>query len=190
MLTVKNLDKISGQDQYLGEALRSIQEAINQGFTKVGVDPTGNFTTPPAIQGFVVNAANGSFAGTISDSSPIYRPIHYFVEWSTDPQFTNPVGRMIYLGPARDFHVFLGNVTAYFRAYSMYFGSQSASPIIYASTNPVTGGGVAAPTFPPSGGAGTASGNGQQNGTGFGPNQYRYPPTNPGLNPRGRVFPQ
>lgn len=180
-LKVSNLNDIKRRDPILGEALQSLQDAMNNGFQQNGVDPTGEQGAPPNITQLNVTAANGIFSISIVDNGAIYKSIIYFVEWSLNANFAP--SRTIQLGATRTHDVTLGNVTAYFRAYSQYPGSQASQPVYFAS-NPVTGGGSTAPAPTPSTGAGTASGTGTQAGTGSGPTAFRPSTSNPGTNPR------
>ena len=180
-LAIKNLSILHNRDPFLGEALKSIQDALNQGFTQTGVDATGEIPPPPTISALNVSAANGLFSISIVDNGAIYKSIEYFVDWSLNANFAP--ARTIEMGSTRTLDIFLGNVTAYFRAYSSYPGSQ-ASQGVYFAANPVTGGGVAAPAPTPSTGAGTASGTGNQSGTGSGPTPFRPAPSSPGQSPR------
>lgn len=180
------LQYIKGKvDPRLADALGKIVDAINGGLAQVGVDPVQTFQTPPAVQALNVSQQNGIFSASITDNSAILKPINYFLEYSTDPSFTNGV-RVEHLGPARTKDLNLGAQTLHFRAYSQYQGS-AASAHIYAIQNPVAGaeGALAPPPPPASTGSGTGSSTGNQAGTGFGPSQARAPQFNPSGPPTG-----
>jgi hypothetical protein len=110
----------------------------------------------------VVTAQNGQFNITLSDPDGMAAPnlgIHRFLEWDTNPAFTNPTVEDI--GPAYGESLQLGNVTAYWRAYSQYRNSAVSQKVIFGGTTPiaVVGGGAAVPA-PPGGGSGGAGGGG------------------------------
>ncbi len=168
MLKVPNLAPIRSKDPYLYEALTQIVNAINQLGKSTGADPSGSVTPPPNIGRITITAQDGVFEIAIVDKSPITRPIHYFVEYDTSPNF--PVPKVVPLGPTRNARVFLGNVMLYWRAYSQYVGSNPSKPVTF-GTPPaaVAGGGtLSGPAQQPSQGSGTASG--EQGGSGFGLN--------------------
>ena len=183
------LQYIKGKiDPRLADALRNIVDAINEGFSKVGVDATQQFQTPPTVQAVNVTQGNGIFSARITDNGPILNSLHYFLEYSTDPTFTNNV-TVKHLGPSRTWDGNLGAQTLHFRAYSQYQGS-APSAHVYAIQNPLVGEGDAAPYAPPSTGSGTGSSTGQQTGTGFGPTPARAPQFNPSGRPTGAPRPQ
>jgi hypothetical protein len=116
-----------------------------------------NTPEPPGVGGLVVTGQEGHFNIAITDESPIYRGINYFVEHADNPQFTNP--HVIDLGASRNHNVFLGNVTRYFRAYSAYPTTGPGKPVYFGSQaqpRAVQGGGSnGGPNFTASQGSGT-----------------------------------
>jgi len=166
VLKIPNLAPIKNQNPYLYEALTRIVAAINQLGKSAGADPTGNITPPPNIGSISVTAQDGVFEIAIVDRSAITRPVNYFVEYDTTPNFDAP--KVLPLGPTRNARIFLGNVALYWRGYSQYVGSNPSKPTPFGSppTAVAGGGALAGPALQASQGSGTASGT--QGGSGFG----------------------
>jgi hypothetical protein len=156
MLSLKHLGKLEAQDPYLGETLRAIQKAINQGHATAGVDPTGPFPTPAAPSSIIVTAANGWFDVSIMDSNP-QRGLVYFIDYDTNPNF--PAARTEYRGPTRNWYVQLGNQTLYWRCHSQYLGSNPSPFTVFGGSTPtpVVGGGASGPAPATSQGTGSGS---------------------------------
>jgi hypothetical protein len=173
---IKYLDSIRSQGvfgQQVAEALNSLGIQVGNISQKVNVDPAGQqIAAPPNIGSLSVLGANGVFDAAIVDAGTIQLGILYFLEYSLDINFTQPI--VISLGPSRNWRGFLGNQTLFWRAYSQYTGSPTSSPVSFGTPpTPVVGGGAAGPTIQPSSGSGTCSTNGQQGGHGLGPVQIR-----------------
>jgi hypothetical protein len=165
MLTITQLARIKGTDPYLYESLRQVVAAVNALGRATGVDPAGSIEPPSPIGGLSVVAADGIFDVSITDNSPVYRGIFYFVESDTSSSFIAP--RVHFLGCSRNLRLALGNLTLYWRAYSQYLGSLPSPPVTFGSPPAaVVGGGSSGPTLAPSAGSGTAKA--QQGGSGFG----------------------
>jgi hypothetical protein len=175
MLLLPQLKHIESSDPRLYDALHRIVAAVNNLGRGVGVDPAGATAAPANIAALSVTAANGIFDIAITDNSPLVRGIQYFAESDFAPGFTQP--HVYALGPSRNARFALGNLTLYWRAYSQYLGSAPSTPVAFG--NPpiaVAAGGAAGPIPQPSAGSGTAAGNGQQGGVGFGKELFRDPP--------------
>lgn len=172
MLNLPQLKTTESTDPRLADSLRRIVDAVNNLAVGTGVDPAGATAPPAAISAISVTAADGIFDVAITDNSPLVRGINYFVESDTTPGFNQP--HVYSLGPSRNMRISLGNLTLYWRGYSQYAGSSPSSPVTHG--NPpaaVVGGGASGPALQPSSGSGTASGTGQQGGSGFGKIQFR-----------------
>jgi hypothetical protein len=166
-MTIKNLDYLRGLKSSdfpdlgakLYEALKSIAEQSVNMQQQTNANPTGAPQSPPSVNGLKVQAANGHFSGAITDENPLYRGVQYYAEHDTDPNFTNP--QIVHLGDSRNFNMFLGNGTHYFRAYSAYAGSAPGAPAYHGSAAeplPVVGGGeVGSPAYLPSQSSGTGT---------------------------------
>ena len=159
----------------LADGLQRLEDAVNNLAVNVGADPTGFVPQAPTIQGLMVKAANGLVHVSINDSNPISKNLHYFVEYSTDPAFSQP--HVEHLGPSRGGVLNLpgktdGNATQnfYLRGYSQYQGGIAGKPINFggAIPTPVNPGGTTLLTLLPSTGSGTAPNNGERGGQGFG----------------------
>lgn len=139
------------------EALDDIDGSNSNLAQQVNGNATGNPKAPAAIARLDVTAQNGHFQIAITDNSPIFRDIHYWVEHADNVHFISP--HVIHMGQSRNFNLFLGNVTRYFRAYSSYASSPPSAPAYHggrAQPVAVTGGGsVGGPAFLPSQGSGT-----------------------------------
>ena len=162
---------------HLSEALRILQDGINNLGNHVSVDPAGTSPAPPIPQSLTVKAnGTGLVHAVISDSNPINKNLHYFIEVDTSPSFPQP--HVIHLGPSRTMSpIYLpakddsGNPqNFFFRTYSQYQGSHPSSPIYFGGTVPtaVNPGGTQQMTLLPSTGSGTASNTGEQGSAGFG----------------------
>lgn len=157
-------------DSRLTDALDSQQNAINHIAEQLGASAVGATTPPPTISAVTVSkTTNGSLQAVIQDNTPVNWGIHYFLEHSTTPNFTQP--HVIHLGQSR---TWIGPDVSkdfpYWRAYSMYPGQSDQSTAVYHR------GVIATAPVLPSTGSGTASGNGQQGGQGFGLAAKRTPP--------------
>jgi hypothetical protein len=170
----------------LGEALRRVQDSINEMADNTGVSSIGPLPAPPPLQSVQIKTAGEMVHFAINHQAPISKSIKYFTEVATEPSFAQPV---VYdhgasrtpppiTLPTKDDN---GNpVNYYFRHYSQYHGSP-ASPILTYGGNvpaPVTLTGGTQMTLLPSTGSGTASPAGTQGGQGAGSVQFR-PPTGP-----------
>lgn len=183
---VPNLDYIKSKDHKLGEALESMQNALNLTAQQTNANPTGKVGAPPPIQKVNVSAANGLHDIQIVDNQQIYRGIEYFLEYSSTASFSAP--RVIHVGTARNHSIFLGTGTFFWRAYSQYPTGDPSPPVYFGSQQtptPVSGGGtITGPAQLPSGGSGTAAYNGTDGGAGYGKTPYR---TTSGIAPRTTV---
>jgi hypothetical protein len=167
MLQLPQLKTIESTDPRLADSLSRLQSAVNTLGAGTGVDPAGQTPAPAQIAAISVLAADGIFDIAITDNSSVTRGINYFVESDTSAGFNAP--QVYSLGPSRNLRVALGNLTLYWRGYSQYLGSAPSAPVSFGSPpTAVTGGGSSGPPQQASSGSGTASGNGQQGGSGFG----------------------
>lgn len=179
---LNQLNKTPVIGRYMVNALRKVMSGINNLGSNIAVDPTGaNVSAPNPIQNLTVKASSGSYHAVISDANPIQRGLNYFVEYDTDPSFSQP--HVQHLGasrtmapiqlPAKDDD---GNDTAWhFRAYSQYRGGDPGTPVNFGGKKPtpVSGGGTLQMSLIPSTGSGTAQNSGQQGGSGLGRFQQR-----------------
>lgn len=157
---IKNLSTIG--DPLLQEALKSIEDTINQSGNTAGVNPAGVATAPQNAGSITVTQANGVYDVVINDSANERGEI-YFVEWSLSSSFAP--ANMIQLGAARSWRGYLGlAANSYWRFYKQLQGS-NPSAWINCSANPIGHGGTAGPTpqFP------QGSGSSNQSGRGLGP---------------------
>jgi hypothetical protein len=167
MLQLPQLKTVESTDPRLADSLQRIVNAVNTLGVGTGVDPAGATQPPAPIAAISVQAADGIFDVALTDNSQITRGISYFVESDTTPGFNQP--HVYSLGPSRNMRVSLGNLTLYWRGYSQYLGSAPSAPVAFGSPPAaVVGGGVSGPAPQSSSGSGTASGTGQQGGSGFG----------------------
>lgn len=186
-MNLPNLDflknvKIPGYSDFgtrLHETLKAIVSGTNNTEQQANLNPVGHPIAPPQVnQLHAVSNGQGLFSLQITDNNKIYRGIRYYVEHDTDPQFGNP--HPIALGDSRTHHIFLGNGTFHFRAYSAYPGSGPSSPVYMGTSSnptPVVGGGtIGAPTPIASQGSGTGAPGTGLNGPGKIPFRGDAPP--------------
>lgn len=137
---------------------------------------------PPNLVNFSVVGQNGFFDCAIQDHSSPNPGITYYMEYSANPSFLRDSTFVIDMGASRNLHVFLGNATYYWRAYSKYPTSQANTPVIFggnASPIAVNGGGMQAPLTAPQPSQGSGGGvNGGQPGAGNGVNRQPLLPQN------------
>ena len=156
-------------DPRLAEAFDALQEAHNSVFNKSSMSPVGETPVPPQVSNLEMSAGNGVFQARITDNNPVTMGINYFLEYSNTPNFAAP--HVVHLGPSRTWRQNLGPITLHWRAYSQYQSGQPSKPVYFgnpANPTPVSSAGAIAPSLPASTGSGTASGNGQQGGSGYG----------------------
>lgn len=176
------LRQIPNIGEYLGEALRKLQEGTNNMGQNAAIDPAGTIPPPPPVQELIVKTnGNGLVHAVINDNNAIQKNLHYFVEYDTNPAFPQP--HVAHLGasrsmnpitlPANDDH---GNPQSfYFRAYSQYPAGHPGDVVHFGGTTPtaVNPGGTQNMTLIPSTGSGTAPSDGQRGGSGFGKVLFR-----------------
>ena len=164
-------------------AMKKVQDNVNQLATNVGAD-TRILPPPPNIGGLTVKSSGtGLVHAVISDPTPeLKRNIQYFLEYDTNPGFTQP--QVEHMGSSRQVVLRLpgkndasDDQSFYFRAYSQYPGSAIPSkPMVWGGpTDPtaVAPGGSDPLTLIPSTGSGTAANNGTGGGSGLGRNLHR-----------------
>lgn len=165
---------------YLG--LNRLVSQVNQLATNLGGD-TGAMPPPPNIASLTVKSSGtGLVHAMISDPGNVSRNLQYFVEYDTNPAFTQP--QVVHMGASRGALLHLpgkndggDGQNFYFRGYSQYPGSQKPSDrVVYGSTTTPTAvapGGTDTLTLIPSTGSGTAANSGQEGGSGLGQNLKR-----------------
>jgi hypothetical protein len=144
---VKQLSYIKTADHKLGEAIDDLIRAHDNTSQNLQNDPNGADVTPANVASVKAQTGTAVIGGVtigggvhvaITDNSKIGRAVHYFVEYSNDPNFTNPW--VEHLGPSRNKMISLPNGTYYFRAYSQYpAGGPPSAPILFSSPIVVTG---------------------------------------------------
>ena len=168
-LQIPNLDYIRGKDQKLADALIAIRDGINSTGQQLGVDASGELPPPHPVQQINASESGGTVYGSITDNSPVFRPINYFVEWDTNPNF--PAPRIVHLGPSRTFEL------AHRRSENPHPNVQRLSRLacqhayLLSWCHSGKWNGCAEPAAPPA--QEQQSGNGGQPGQGFGPTLYR-----------------
>jgi len=121
----------------LGEALETIVEHITASDKLSGVDGSGQVAAPTAPSQLQVSAGtDGSVEFAITDDAVVVQqgggpsqpsPICYFIEFSTDKNFTNPLPLTHQAGAIRNGRIFVGQQAWYFRCYSQYPGSNPSA---------------------------------------------------------------
>lgn len=172
-----NLDEIEAMWPRLGQWLRSnMIPAINNIGKQIAVSPVGALSPPDAPQSLAVKVSGEYAHVSITDNAKLQKGVQYFTEVSTSPSFSQPI--VIHHGASRTSHPFplpTNNdggepQTYYFRSYKQYHGSDPSAHVVYGGQQPigVTMTGTTNMTLLPSTGSGTASGDGQQGGSGLG----------------------
>lgn len=159
-------------------ALKKVVDNLNQLATNLSAD-TKALPAPPPVAGVdVKTSGTGLVHAVISDPAPIIsRNVQYFLEYDTNPAFSQP--HVEHLGASRSRVLRLPGKTDggdaqtfYFRAYSQYLGSKHpSSPVVYGSPtvpSAVAPGGSDTLTLIPSTGSGTAANSGLEGGSGLG----------------------
>ena len=160
MFRVQNTPAIRTEaGQHTAEAIEQIVKVINSLAKQQNFDPAGVNVVPQPPASLNITAANGIANIQIVDNNPNanaahYHGIAYYVEAATDAGFKNVV-HVEAMGASRNKNIFLGSQTLYFRVYSQTTGSQPSLSTA-CGQNPVTCGGVAAPTQQPYQGSGTS----------------------------------
>jgi hypothetical protein len=169
----------------LSQGMQRIEDGINNLGTQLAAEPVGLAAPPPPLQGVNVKPASGTgelVHVTLTHNAPIVKNIHYFLEYDNDPSF--PAPHVEHLGTSRGKVLNLPTKTDggvaqnwYFRGYPQFPGSKPAKPVNFGGIvpAPVVLGGTTQLTLQPSTGSGTAAGNGQQGGSGFGKTNTRAP---------------
>ncbi len=192
---IPNLDEIKARDPLLGEALETLADLHDNLGQKLSVNPQGKTLTPPAHVNLHVTAQNGVLHTTVDNgNNPRTRNLHNFVEWDTNPNFTNAQVEALHVGTQRRIPTFLG-AKVYLRSYTMYPDGEQQSPYQYAEIHDnaptfvtsATGTGVTTttskvigPAPPPTRGSGTSPVPGQ----GFGVEHFVADATTPGKPPK------
>lgn len=173
-LAIPNLQQIRQDSPLVGRAFDKIGQWISNVNLYNGLDITGNPSTPPTINSLDVTQANGVYHAVITDNGDIYRPVNYFVHYSTDSTFAPQNTHVVDLGSSRTQRLPLfppQNQPVYFRAFSQYKnGGPASTPVNHGGTTPTgiaSTSTIAGPSFPTSTGSGTGTGNGA------GSNYYR-----------------
>jgi hypothetical protein len=176
------INQIPEVGPYIAEMARVMEDGINNLGQHIAVDPAGTSPAPPTPQSLSVKTnGTGLVHVAISDSNPIQKNLHYFVEMDTSPNFPQP--HVFHLGPSRTMAPFVlpssdDNALPqnfYFRSYSQYQGSKPSKSSVYGGNTPtaVNPGGTQQLTLIPSTGSGTASNTGQVANAGFGIDLFR-----------------
>jgi hypothetical protein len=174
---ISRLRKVDDHGQWLQSAFQRIEDAVNNLGRNTAAAPKGILPPPPPIQQVTVKTnGNGLVHAVIGDENPIEKGLHYFLEYDTTPDVTQP--HVVHLGASRTMNpIALPALDDdgipqqfYFRGYSQYPGGRPGTPIHFGGETPapVAPGGTQQMTLIPSTGSGTAQNSGQQGGSGFG----------------------
>jgi hypothetical protein len=176
--------KAGNAQALLSNALQRIEDGVNNLGQQLAAEPVGLASPPLPLEAVNVKTSGEQVHVTLTHNVPIAKNVHYFVEYTqNDPNFLAP--HVEHLGTSRGRVLNLPSKTDgggathnyYFRAYPQFPGSKPAAPVNYGGITPaaVTLSGTTALTLQPSTGSGTAAGNGQQGGWGFGKTNTRGP---------------
>jgi hypothetical protein len=196
---IPNLDWVKATNPLLGEALETFADLFDNVGQKISVNPQGKTLTPPPHVSLNAVGQNGIVHVSVDNgNNPRTRQLHNFVEYDTDPNFTNPQTESLHVGTQRRIATFTGQ-TIYLRSYTMYPDGEQQSTYKYAQINdglasqtylqatgtPPSGTQTVTttlpgPVFPPSKGSGTSPTGGQ----GFGVEKFVSSDTTPGKPPK------
>jgi hypothetical protein len=182
---IPNLDHFWEHSPLLAEALQSLRDGVDSLGQKLSVNPQGETNAPEPPSAINVAAAGGVTHITLTDKNPRTRQVHYFVEYDTDPNFTNAHTEHLGVARTRRIPTFMGaDKPLYVRAYAQYPDGRRSSIIYHGSPHdptPINDGAVTnGPALPPTTGSGTA----QSPGYGFGHDKFVSPPLTPGKPPK------
>lgn len=181
---VANLDHFWNNFPLFAEALESLRAGIDTLGQKMNVNPQGQTLPPAPPSALNVVAQNGITHVTLTDNNPRTRQVHYFVEYDTNPNFSNAHTVSLHIGRSARIPTFMGSTPFYVRAYSMY-PDGGRSNIIYKGTaqRPVAildGAAAVGPPLPKTPGSGTS----KVPGHGFGQEKFISGPNTPGKPPK------
>jgi hypothetical protein len=171
----RELVQVRNENPSLGNLIRRVIAAVERMAQNTGVSAVGQAAPPPTVGAVQVKAAGGIAHVTVSDSAQVSKPVEYFIEHDTDPNF--PAPHVVHLVSSRGAFLNLpakndagASQNWYFRAYSQYPGSQPSKPVYFGGLSPtaVSVGGAVQLTPLSSTGSGTASPLGGQGGWGRG----------------------
>ena len=167
-LNLPNLEWIRQKDPRLLETILALSQHVENLSNNSVASTQSDYPAPSNIGAVNVTAADGIHDVKITDNAVIRRGVNYFLEYATEPHFTNPI--VVHIGTSRNWRGYLGNLTTYWRAYSQYPGSKPSAPVYFGGSTPtqVIGGGSAGPTLQSSSGSGTAASSGEQGAQGWG----------------------
>ena len=137
MLKLIHRDAIGMQDWRMGETLRQIEEAINQGHATVGVDATQPYPTPKALTSITVTGAAGLFTVTLVDNANNHANLNYFAQADTGPAFLTARTYALGTSLTGDFALGAGK-TLYWRAYAKFPGSAQSPYTVFGAPTAVT----------------------------------------------------
>src|SRR5690348_14210891 len=153
----QHLSALKEINAHLYEFGKEVVGALNSLTRQVGVNPFQVDAALDPITAISVTGQNGIFDIQITDKVPRNPGIEYWAEYSTTPDFGKGTTYALSLGASLNAHVFLGNVTLYWRAFPKYATSLPGAPQVFGGATPtavVGGGTIGGPTFQPSNGSG------------------------------------
>jgi hypothetical protein len=143
---IPSLSYIRQSDQRMYDALKAIEQAINNHSDQGNLDPSGAEQAAPApVSQFIATAANGYHDLQITDNAPAYRGVNYFAYYSKTPDFANK--HKIDLGSSQNHRVFLGPGKFYW-AVNHAYPTSPGSPMVFhggGKPQPVGSGAYAGP---------------------------------------------
>lgn len=137
------------KDPEAKESLRLIEQAINQGFAALGIDPMPTQQNPIAQGGTPITAPQAPLALSIASVSggvlvqitanpANIKPVNYFVETSASASFTNVT--VYRFGLLQTDTINIGTATLFFRCRCQYFSSGFSPYVLFGNPTAVTGG--------------------------------------------------
>jgi hypothetical protein len=137
------------RDPEARESLRLIEQAINQGFAALGIDPLPSqqnqtaqggspITSPRAPLALSVSSVSGGVLVQIAANPANIKPVNYFVETSASASFTNVT--VYRFGLLQTDTINIGAAALFFRCRCQYFNSGFSPYVLFGNPTAVTGG--------------------------------------------------
>jgi len=137
------------KDPEAKESLRLIEQAINQGFAALGIDPLPSqqnqtaqggspITAPQPPLALAVSSVSGGVLVQIAANPANIKPVNYFVETSASASFTNVT--VYRFGLLQTDTINIGTATLFFRCRCQYFSSAFSAYALFGNPTAVTGG--------------------------------------------------
>lgn len=135
---VRTLNDIRSKDAKLAEGFDDLIRAHGTIAEQLSSDPNGSDVVPSKIGQLLIQSSGPLIDVSIVHNGPLSRAIHYYLEYDTDPNFSNP--RVRDMGQSRNAELFLPNGIYFFQVRPQYpAGGPPADPVRFPGRVVVTG---------------------------------------------------